>query len=1196
MHFLLKTTSFIAVLCAIPTAFAATARPSVLTTASSRMPTVTAFLGNVSTTVTTGTTTSSILANAECIDAYTSCMKGADACGPNFEECTTRVLFHGKMPMCLSTLAQCSSAGVSNLFGTTAISNLSAVATKNTYGEVTDYTYPTDGSVMGQLIIGAAISNRYDTSTCVRRYTSCLKKDSVCGNDFELCTTDSEFRKQRVFCDSTLARCQSEGIIELFGSANTSAVPSASSRIGEAIANGAALAAVNAVSTCYKVVDQCVLNACATNPYKCYEDSNESITKIVDAINNGTSLASSEVAAASETITKSSISAYIKNSCLDTIGGNKYCYATFLGNGVMPTAAQLRDADNQEEVYDEAYAARMTTALKAKIAELVDKFDTRAKEQCTETIKTCVKRVCGSGSGAACYSQVFGNADKSINNRVSYDEIKTGCAAVVNTDNNCKYAAANPNATGTYSYSYINNDAFDILFPAYDATDNRDPIGVIAALNSDLATNYSDAAIAQMKKRCQNVATSCVKSMCGADYANCYRNRTDVVSGLTNTGDTTFDRSMNKVGGVLDYTIVLGLCLDTVKNASVCEEHLAIETNKLKLSGNQSTSSWGGASSVRSGWIDAGGATAVTSETEKVAATDENGNPLCTPKNSTDQAPCDTVDAAGNVYDQPVTVTYTSYIQSQAATSLFKDLVYDLEKEAQAKYNAKLTAQQNMCLAQNNGGIAGNRDNGSTFMWVKLKSTKIPKTYATTGLKDTQFTASNDLYGSFCRVRVTLQSDDKKIQDAISRGVNWSTAYFAVGDTFTCGSWIPEDALDKLADAVADESIADKKRSYARTRDWTTLLGIVGGGVGGYSLMNSWQENNDGLGGLLRTKSTSDATIKSNARMCASKLATPTDYASVLSGLEYARLISEKEADNGTTSQLIENVTNKRDTFLKTSENITTAAKTRTVDNTNEHDKAVTEFKTALENLYAACKQAKDEKDCVAPLEDYRGKGDYTVEELNFIENVLNNPVHISKVQDVENVDSGITVQEAYSQTSTNPIQCKAVSGVDSKITTNNNCTIKVEAGARLCRKCGSNLANALDKLRKTPKEKTETTAATTTRNSDYDTNKSEYENAVAQLRTRCELVSRNGLLSDADKRKQETRKLGYNLAGTAVGATLGGILVHKATKDIQQQQLDDAHRAAYDEWMQDVGRHISCYVGSDEAGSYGDILSIDME
>jgi hypothetical protein len=221
MSFLKNTVSLLAIFSVLPAAYAATARPSVLNTATAisasgavrRMPTMTAYIsGSAGTTGSTSSTTSSaLLANAECIDAYTQCIKGADACGPNFEECTTNVLFHAQMPECLSTLSQCSSAGVQSLFGTSNISALSNVATKNDYGEITEYTYPTTGSVLGQMISAAAISNRYDTSACVRRYTSCLRKDSVCGADFELCTSNAEFKKQAVFCDSTLARCASDG-------------------------------------------------------------------------------------------------------------------------------------------------------------------------------------------------------------------------------------------------------------------------------------------------------------------------------------------------------------------------------------------------------------------------------------------------------------------------------------------------------------------------------------------------------------------------------------------------------------------------------------------------------------------------------------------------------------------------------------------------------------------------------------------------------------------------------------------------------------------------------------------------------------------------------------------------------------------------------------------------------------------------
>lgn len=1041
MSFLKKTVGFMAVFACVPAAFALTARPSVIGTASRRMPTMTAYINSGTTTT---TSTSSLLANAECIDAYTSCMKSGDACGSNFEECTTKVLFHGKMPQCLSTLAQCSAAGISSLFGTSSTTALSNIASKNSYGEVTDYTYPTDGSVLGQLIIGAAISNKYDTADCVKRYTSCLKKESVCGSDFELCTTNSEFRKQMVYCDSTLARCQSDGKIELFGSITTTATPAASSRIGEMISEGAALAAINAVSTCYKVVDQCILNACATNPYRCNENSSMSTVDIVDAINSGTEIATSTDLVV-DTVSNSAVAAYIKNSCLDTIGANKYCYATFLGNGAMPTASQLSDEDNQEEIYDEAYSARMNSAMKAKISDLIDKFDTKAKEKCVDTIKSCAMRVCGSGSGAACYSQVFGAADKSINNDVTREEIKTGCAAVVNTDAYCKYAAANPNASGSYSYAYINNDAFDTLFPEYEEG-GADPIGVIASLNASLANSYSDAAIAQMKKQCQAVATSCVKSMCGNDYVNCYRNRTDIYSSLTDTGDTSFDKSMNKVGGVLDYTIVLGLCLDTVKNASVCEEHLAIEQNKLKLANSSSASSWGASTSVRGGWIDAGKATSITAETEQIQAVDENGNALCSTKDGS-QGTCYTVDAQGNIYDQPVYISYTTYIQSQAASSLFKDLIYDLEKEAQAKYNAKLTKEQNMCMSSNNGGIVGNKDMGSTYMWVKLKSNKVPTNYSVAGLKANQFTASNDLYGSFCRIRITLQSDDKRIQEAINNGSDWSTAYFAVGDSFTCGSWIPAEALEEIANAVAEEATADKEASQKRTRTWLTVLGTLGSTVGG-AYLGSGIQNGTVFGGL--------------------------------TGL-------------------------------------------------GDNKKASSAEEMSAKDAATQCGQFAD----------------YAITELS-----------------QTNFGSVKTFTDKA-------VELAAVAKVPSSITA--EVTSKV---------------NALSGNFKKTDGSEDTEAKTAAKNA--------AESELKKLKEQCTLWA-NSSTGTEEKSEENNAWIGSTV-GAVVTGVAGGVLVNRLTHDIQQSNLDAAEKAAYEEWMNSVGKHLRCFIGSDEVGMYGDTISTSIE
>ena len=1070
MSFLKNTVSLLALFSVIPAAYAVTARPSVMNTATAvsangnvrRIPTMTSYIsGYAGTGATTGATDSStLLANAECIDAYTQCIKGADACGPNFEECTTRILFHAKMPQCLSTLAQCSAAGVNSLFGTSAVSSLSNVATTNSYGEITEYTYPTDGSVLGQMISAAAIENKYDTSSCVRRYSSCLRKDSVCGADFELCTTNSEFKKQRVFCDSTLARCQSEGLIELFGSASMTASPTASSRIGEMIAEGAALAAVNAVSTCYKVVDQCILNACSANPYRCYENATAETVNIVDAINNGTEVTT--VAEDASVISKSNVSSYIKNSCLDTVGANKYCYATFIGEGMLPTASQLRDEDNQEEVYDLAYSARYNSGMKAKITELVNKFDTRAKEKCIETIKSCAMRTCGGGSGAACYSQVFGANDKSINNDYTRNEIKTGCQSIVNTDANCKYAAQNPNATGTYNYSFMDADAFDVLFPEYDDGAGADPIGVVANLNGALANNYSDAAIAQMKKQCQSVATSCVRSMCGNDFVNCYRNRTDIYSSLTNSGDSSYDKSMNKVGGVLDYTIVLGLCVDTVKNADVCSEHLAIEANKLKIKKDTSASSWG-TGTVRSDWIDAGSASKMEMSTETVQAVDENGNNLCSNKKG-EQGVCYTVDASGAVYDIPVTISYANYIESQAANTLFKDLIYDLEIEAQAKYNAKLTKEQNMCMSSNNGGIIGNKDMGSTFMWAKLKSNKVPSNYATAGLKTNQFVASNDLYGSFCRVRVTLHSDDKDIQDAINSGADWATAYFAAGDAFTCGSWIPGNKLQEIAEKVGERAGNAKEESQPKIRGWMTALGVLGGGAGG-AAMGAAIQDGDFLGGLTGKKDTNKT--KATTEKCNSN---------------HDKAVSAIRTNNCSNVQ----------SYANALYNMCSNNKSKSTEDVDceSISSQLSEYMTACYE-YTTAKGVKD--NCVA--------------------------------------------RKAYQ----NKTDCS--SAIDTEATKKDAATEK-----------GSNLIQALDSLQQD-----------------------------------CNTIANN-------QKKSGLSKGAAAGIGAGVTAIAGGVLAHQITDSVLNAEVDKAEREAIQEFMDNVGSKIRCFIGGDEVGMYGEMISTSIE
>jgi hypothetical protein len=909
MKNIVKTFVILSIIAVIPGAMAATSRVSVANTNASRLPSIAGRLvsgtatGTTTTTTTNTTTSSAYYGDSECIEKYTDCIKADDVCGSDMQECTTNVLFHGQMSNCLSVLYQCSSSGINALFGTNAINSLSSVATTSTVDgvtEVTRYTYPTDGSVLGQLIIGASITNKLTTEQCVRRYTNCLHRDDICGSDFELCTTNKVFKKQAMLCDSTLQRCQNDGKKELFGSvANAGSLnPTGDSRLKQLIEEGAALAALNAVKTCQKVTDNCLINACTKNPLRCVEGINLATIGAADFVTGvgelgGATSATQNLGDSSqynanylESQTGSAIRKMLKAQCLETIGSNRYCHMTYREKA--PSNKDLVDIDLQEDVFSLAYAARKD-AVNAKIQESVKKFDTKAKTSCVDTIKSCAMRSCGGGLGSVCYRQAGnGTTGVQVNGANTYTDIKAGCAAIVNADANCIYAATSSEGDG-YTYTYYDDSedsTFNRLFPSYGES-ARDPIGAVATLNSLLATSYNDAAIEKMKKQCQTVALSCVKSMCGKDYVNCYRNRTDIISGTYDTG-TGLDRSMNKMGGVLDYNIVIGMCMNTVKNSSVCEEHLKVATAQWRDSAYSDSESWGDNTSVRNAWLDSNKTTVTGTYVEQVIIAckpgdkDNVGNENCNQYATVDPvdgACIGVMDDEGCVYSEPVYESHSEYVLSNGAKTLFQTLLVDVEKEVQAKYNAKITKEQNVCLSNNNGGVMGRNENGSTFMWVKLKSGKVPNNYTTKGLNVKQFQASNDLYGSFCRARITVMSDDKDIQDLLGKD---SAVYFAVGDSFTCGSWISDATLRKISDTVGAREVC--KAGYGTWKDgkcdteslsvkeklaysWGTIAPALAGGALGVGLTES------GLVNKLITKgnannSVSQATIDKWSEKC----------------------------------------------------------------------------------------------------------------------------------------------------------------------------------------------------------------------------------------------------------------------------------------------------------------------------------------
>ena len=65
---------------------------------------------------------------------------------------------------------------------------------------------------------------------------------------------------------------------------------------------------------------------------------------------------------------------------------------------------------------------------------------------------------------------------------------------------------------------------------------------------------------------------------------------------------------------------------------------------------------------------------------------------------------------------------------------------------------------------------------------------------------------------------------------------------------------------------------------------------------------------------------------------------------------------------------------------------------------------------------------------------------------------------------------------------------------------------------------------------------------------------------------------------------------------GAVVTGAAGATILTLATRDIQNANLSAEQKQIYEDWMNNVGRHLKCYIGADEAGEYGDIISVSME
>lgn len=954
MKNLVKTVSFLSVMSVLSVAFAATSRVSMIGKATSRLPSIIGHVnpvavlasGRIVTTTTGATTGATLLSNSDCIKSYQDCITASDVCGEDFEECPTNLLFHGQIHKCITVLSQCSASGIYDLFGTSSINSLKDVAETNDDGEVVLYRFPAKTSIVGMMIDDGYRNNILDTQQCVKKYQRCLAKDEVCGADYELCTTPKEFKKQALLCSSTLARCESEGKKALFGEEGYKTMtPEKNSILADSIEEGNKLAAYNTVNTCYKVADQCILNACGKNPVRCMPGSTIREISWVDFITQRDDKENSVTVTPLESVdeegnniiqytTKIDVNRYVKNMCQETIGTNKYCFTTI--HGTTPSKKDLLELDTIEDTFGEIYALRMNSAMKERLQNVLSKFDASATDKCVNTIKSCAMRTCGKGVGSVCYSKVYGadTGQKSINGSNTRNEILLGCDAVVNMDPYCQYIASTltkDNKSFKFNISF-NDDTtpFTVLFPVYDgtATKSQDPIGVVGALNQSLQDSFNPNAIAALRDKCARTAESCVITMCGKDYENCYRNRTDIMSNLYNSDDETFDNSMNRMGGILDYTIISGFCLGTVKKSQACDEHFKIAQSKIEQTymDKEEKASWGWSKGVRSDWLDAAKGEKVTGHATVEVGSIVDGDmivvgyglndsqmdyPICQNIKAEVYPEIHVDEETGCTFDREVTNSIEAYKINKAADTLFQEVLADIESKAQAKYKAELTKRANMCRKRNdeNGVSTASSDSDATYAWVKLRSPK--KTgQAITGYTSGQLVTSNDVYNSFCRVKVTLLSTEPYVNEVLANN-NAAYGYFGVGETINCGAWVKQDVIKKIVDKArtlaGDEFDRKNKTNKRIAMAWAAIGGTaLGAGVGG-GIASALSEKYLGKG-LASLASNRDQRVaigtKTNAGSCVSNIdsclssgnakycysALSDAYAAGISGSEYGNV------------------------------------------------------------------------------------------------------------------------------------------------------------------------------------------------------------------------------------------------------------------------------------------------------------------
>ena len=96
-------------------------------------------------------------------------------------------------------------------------------------------------------------------------------------------------------------------------------------------------------------------------------------------------------------------------------------------------------------------------------------------------------------------------------------------------------------------------------------------------------------------------------------------------------------------------------------------------------------------------------------------------------------------------------------------------------------------------------------------------------------------------------------------------------------------------------------------------------------------------------------------------------------------------------------------------------------------------------------------------------------------------------------------------------------------------------------------------------------------------------------EGKASFIKSSCENASDNG---GNDISENKAARIAIPIATTIAGGALGAGI----TASVLKAKYEKAENAAIAEWMEEIGEHIQCYLGAEELGSYGDVISFTIE